>query len=98
MLGSKEPKVMMGRVHSQSPNFCFDYSKSTTYESSSFKLLKVGNVRPHVQSRKCVHVSGLHCRVLAFSTSGCAFVYCTELYRVQYTASLSQAQDVQKQA
>ena len=97
-LGSKEPKVMMRRVHSQFPNFCLDYSKSTTYESSSFKPFKVVNVHSHVQSRKFVHVSGLHCCMPASSTTGCASVYFTELYRVQYTVSLFQAQDVQKEA
>ena len=76
-LGSKEPKVMMGRVHSQFPNLCFDYSKPTAYESSSFKLLKVVSVRPHVQPRKFVHVSDLRCRTAAPSPSGCAFVYFT---------------------
>ena len=74
-LGSKEPKVMMGRVHSQFPNFCFDYSKPTTYKSSSFKLLKAVSVRPHVQSRKFVRVSGLRCRTPAPSPGGRAFVY-----------------------
>ena len=37
----------------------------------------------HIQSRKLVHVSGVHCHVCASSTSGCAFVYFTVLYRVQ---------------
>ena len=70
------------------------YSKSPTYEPSSLELSKM---------RTCVrvsnHVSGVHCHVHAFSTSGCAFVYFTVQYCIEYssTISLFQAQDVQKQ-
>ena len=54
----------------------------------------------NVQSRKLVHVPGVHCHVCASSTSGCAFVYFTVQYCIEYssTVSLFQAQDVQKQA
>ena len=38
----------------------------------------------HVQSSKLVHVSGIRCHIYASSASGCAFVYFTVLYRVQY--------------
>ena len=34
------------------------------------------------QSRRSVHVPGVHCPVSASSTSGCDFVYVTVLYRV----------------
>ena len=57
-------------------------------------------MRSHVQPRNLVHVSGVHCHVRASSTSGCAFVYFTVQYCIEYgsTVSLFQAQDVQKQA
>ena len=53
-------------------------------------------MRSHIQSRKLVHVSGIHCHVWASSTSGCAFVYFTVQYCIEYssTVSLFQAQDV----
>ena len=46
------------------------------YKSSSCELSDV-NVRLHVQLCKLVHMSGIHCYVLACSTSGWDFVYCT---------------------
>ena len=48
------------------------------------------------QSCKLVHVSGIHCHVRASSTSGCAFVYFTVQYCIEYngTVCLFQAQDV----
>ena len=54
----------------------------------------------HVQSHKLVHMSVIHCHVRASSTSGCAFVYFTVQYYIEYssTVSLFQAQDVRKQA
>ena len=63
------------------------------------RIFKDGNVRSHVQSRKLIHVSGVHCPVRASSTSGCAFVYFLVQYCIEYssTVSLFQAQDVQKQ-
>ena len=47
-----------------------------------------------------VHVSVVHCHMRASSASGCAFVYFTVQYYIEYssTESLFQAQDVQKQA
>ena len=50
----------------------------------------------HVQSRKLVHLSGVHCHVRASSTSGCVFVYFTVQYCIEYSSrvSLFQAQDV----
>ena len=52
----------------------------------------------HVQSRDLVRVSGVHCHVRASSTSGCAFVYFTVQYGIEYycAVSLFQAQDVRK--
>ena len=46
---------------------------------------------------KLVHTSGVHCHFCASSTSGCAFVYFTVQYCIEYssTVSLFQAQDVQ---
>ena len=54
------------------------------------------NVRLHVQSHKLVHVSGIQSHMRASSTSGCAFVYFTVQYCIEYssTVSLLQAQDV----
>ena len=48
---------------------------------------------------KLVHRSGAHCHICASRTNGCAFVYFTVQYYIEYssTASLFQAQDVQKQ-
>ena len=53
----------------------------------------------HVQSRKLIHVSGVHCHVGASATSGCAFVYFTVQYHIEYSSTvfLFQAQDVRKQ-
>ena len=61
---------------------------------------KDANVCLHVQSRKLVHESGVHCHVRASSTSGCAFMYFTVQYCIEdsSTVSLFQAQDVRKQA
>ena len=67
----------------------------------TFKLrtFKDANMCSHVQSHKLVHVSGVHCHTHASSISGCAFVYFTVQYYIEYssTVSLFQAQDVQKQ-
>ena len=67
----------------------------------TFKLrtFKDANVCSHVQSCKLVHVSGVHCHVRASFTNGCAFVYLTVQYCIDYssTVSLFQAQDVRKQ-
>ena len=43
----------------------------------SFKLwtFKDANVRLHVQLRKLVHMSDVHCHVCASSASSCTFVY-----------------------
>ena len=67
----------------------------------TFKLrtFKDANVRLHVQSRKLVQVSGVHYQVCASSTNGCAFMYFTVQYCIEYssTVSLFQAQDAWKQ-
>lgn len=63
----------------------------------TFKLqtFKIANVRSHVQSRKVVHMSGVHCvhplQVLV--------LLCTLQYGIEYssTGSLVQAQDVWKE-
>ena len=34
-------------------------------------------MRSHVQARKLVHVTGVHCHVCASSTSNCGFIYFT---------------------
>ena len=52
-----------------------------TFELWAFKDV---NTCLHIQSRKLVHVSGVHCHMCASSTSGCAFVYFTILYRAQW--------------
>ena len=61
---------------------------------------KDANVCLHVQSRKLVHMPGVLCHMPVSSTSGCAFVYFTVQYCIEYssTVSLFQAQDVRKQA
>ena len=58
------------------------------------------NVHSHVQSRKLVHVSGVHCHMRASSTSGCAFVYFTVQCCIECssTVSLFQAQDVKRKS
>ena len=68
-------------------------------QTFKFRAFKDANVHSHVQSRKFAPVSGVHCHVRASSTSGCAFVYFTVQYCIEYgsTVSLFQAQDVQKQ-
>ena len=85
---------------------CFDhkiialrylYSKFTTYKPSSCELSDSENVCSHVRSCELVHA---HCHVCASSRGGCAFVYFTVQFCMEYssTVSLFQAQDVQKQA
>ena len=58
--------------------------------------VQVVNTHSHVKSRKCVHVSGIHCHMRASSASGCAFVNLTVQRYTDYssTVSLFQAQDV----
>ena len=85
---------------------CFDYkmialrylcSKSTTYKPSSCELSNSENVCSHVRSCELVHA---HCHARASSRDGCAFVYFTVQYCIEYSRTVSsfQAQDVQKQA
>ena len=72
------------------------YSKSPTYGHSNFKDANTVFACPIM----LVHISGVHCHVHASSTSGCAFLYFTVQYCIEYssTVSLFQAQDFQKQA
>ena len=53
-----------------------------------------------VESHKLVHMSGVHCHMHASSTSGCAFVYFTVQYCIEYSSrvSLFQAQDVKRKS
>lgn len=37
----------------------------------------------HIQAKQLVHMSDLHCHRCESSTSGCTFLYWTELYRIQ---------------
>ena len=55
-------------------------------------------VSSHSQSCKLAHGSGAHCHLCESFTSGCAFVYLTVRYCIEYstTVSLFQAQDVRK--
>ena len=57
----------------------------------TFKLpaVKDVNMHLHVQSRKLVHECYGHCHVYASSTSGCAFVYFTERYYIEYSSTVS---------
>ena len=50
----------------------------------------------HVQSHKLIRMSDKHCHMNVSSTSGCAAVYFTVQYCIEYrsTVSLFQAQDV----
>ena len=74
------------------------YSKFPTYEPSSCELSKMWMCAQ--MSHTLVPVSGVHCHVGVFSTNGCAFVYFTVQYWIEYrsTVSLFQAQEVRKQA
>ena len=47
---------------------------------------------------KLVHRSGVHCHIYASCTNGCAFVYFTVQYYIEYSSAVSsfQAQDVWK--
>ena len=60
------------------------------------RAFKDTNVCLHVQSSKLVHVSGVHCHMCAYSTTGCDFVYVTVQYCIEYgsTVSVFQAQDL----
>ena len=75
------------------------YSRSPSTEPSSCELTKMQTCVP-MSNHLLVHVSGVPCHVHASSTSGCAFVYFTVQYCIEYssTVSLFQAQDVWKQA
>ena len=76
-----------------------DIQKVSYIRTFKLRTFKDENMHSHVQSCKLVHVSGIHCHMHASSTSGCAFVYFTVQYCIEYssTVSLFQAQDVQKQ-
>ena len=54
------------------------YSKSPTYEPTSFKLSNMWTCIPVSSHIRLVHVSGVHCHMPASSTNGCAL--CTLLY------------------
>ena len=58
-----------------SPNISMIASHFT--DSLMFRTFKEANVRSHVQARKLVHVTGVHCHVCASSTSNCGFIYFT---------------------
>ena len=49
-------------------------------------------MRPRAQSRKLARVSGVHCRVRASSTSGCASVHFTVHYWIECSDSVSSFQ------
>lgn len=72
------------------------YSESPTYGPSSGDLSKM---RTCVEFPKLVYMSGIHCHVPASFVSDCDFVHFTVQYCIAYssTASLFQAQDVQKE-
>ena len=53
------------------------------------QTFKYMNVPLHVQSRKLVHVSGVHCRMRTSSTVGFAFVCFTVLYTVQLEKAMA---------
>ena len=57
----------------------------------TFKLwtFKDVNTHSHVQSHMLVHVSGVHGHVRASYTSGCAFVYFTVQYCLEYSSTVS---------
>ena len=74
------------------------YSKSPTYEPSSWELSKMRTCVCMSNHVKLFHVSGVRCHVHVCATSGCASVYFTVQYSIEYssTVSLFQAQDVRK--
>ena len=57
-----------------------------TFRLQTFKDV---NMHSHVQSHKLVPVSSVHCHMRKPSTSGCAFVYFTVHYRVEYSIFIS---------
>ena len=58
------------------------YRKSATYEPSSFELSEMWTCFP-VSSHE-VHLSSMHCHTRASSAGGCAFVYFTVQYCIEY--------------
>ena len=52
-----------------------DERKRNTISALQTSEVLEASVRTHDQSRKAVHVFGVHCYVRASSTSGCVFVY-----------------------
>ena len=64
------------------------YSKSPTYEPTSFKLSNMWTCIPMSNHIKLVHVSGVHCHMHASSTNGCAFVYFAVQYFIKYSGTV----------
>ena len=62
------------------------YSKSPTYEPSMCKLSKTQNVCSHVQLRKLVHGSGVHCHMQA--SSRVVVLLCALLYRTAQSTTV----------
>ena len=56
---------------------------SPLHSNPKLRTFEDANVHLRVQLHKLVHVSGVYCHMCVSSTSGCAFVYFTVLYRVQ---------------
>ena len=57
--------------------------------SSKLQTFKDVNVHSRVQSCKLVYMFGVYCHVRASSTSGCAFVYFTVQYCIEYSSTVS---------
>ena len=64
------------------------YSKSPTYEPTSFKLSNMWTWVPMSSHIKLVHMSGVHCHLRASSTNGCAFVYFAAQYYIKYSSTV----------
>ena len=58
------------------------------HTSLQMQTFNDANMHSHVQSRKLVHMSGVHCHLRASSTSGCAFVYFIVQYCIDYSSTL----------
>ena len=72
--------------------------KSLTQEPSNCELSKMQTCVHVSRQVKLVHRSGVHCHIYASCTNGCAFVYFTVQYYIEYSSAVSsfQAQDVWK--
>ena len=71
----------------------FMYSECPPHKHASCEISKMRMCVSMSNLCKLVHMSGIHCHVCAYSTTGCSFLYLTGQYCIEYSGigSLSQS-------